>query len=209
MVNKYKMNIDKTAIDNFWDWFLIHKSDFGGDFYNDKLINELDNRIKKMGPFSWELGPGKTCDNQFVISPNGDADLLPITKEIVSRAKALPDWEFYFAKPQKQWNLEFLFENEEGLKIKVSATDWKYVLLAYEDGTFDIIICPTGLKNCTENDKFLATEILLDGILGEEKRMICINAIDIVREFEAKYVKKTNEIKDLANHLEKLLSEFL
>lgn len=68
--------MDAIKVREFWEWFSKNCRNFGADFDNAELIEELDNWIRQLGDYSWELGPGKLKEYALVISPNGDADLL-------------------------------------------------------------------------------------------------------------------------------------
>lgn len=185
----------------FWDWFSKHYLDFGENFDNEKILTELDDKLRDLSVFSWEIGPGTGADNQLVISSGGDLDLLPITKKIVSYAKSIAGWEFYYAKPPKEWDLIFDFEKDNGDVINIDASNWQYVLLRYEDGGFEIIIQADDLDGLSEVDELIASEILLDGILGEEIRMLHISNIEVVKNFDSEHVNKSNDIKHLNSHL--------
>ena len=63
--------IDTIKIAEFWTWFSENCDDFGVEFDNAELINELDKRIGRLGGFSWEIGLGKVKENALVISPGG------------------------------------------------------------------------------------------------------------------------------------------
>ena len=192
-------------IKEFWNWFSENCQKFDNDFENTDLLYELDKRITDLGVFSWEIGPGKTSPNALVISPNGDIDLLPYTKDIIGQAKTCLGWEYYYAKPPKEWDLIFDFETSNGVQVHVDASLWEYVLLRYEDGMFEIIIKATNIKELNENDKLAIAEMLLDGVIGEELRMTSICLIEIVEEFENEYDDKASNIENLSKHINSLL----
>jgi hypothetical protein len=78
MMTRNKTSI--TAIINFWEWFSQNCRNFGTDPGNAHLLVELDAQVKRLGSFSWEIGPGKIKDHLLVISPSGDIDMLQETK---------------------------------------------------------------------------------------------------------------------------------
>jgi hypothetical protein len=199
------MEFNKLDTQMFWHWFSRHYNELGENFENDKTLAELDNRIMGLGDFAWEIGPGTKDNNQLVISPGGNLDLLPITKQIVSSAMNIPGWVFIYAKPPKEWKLIFNFQKGNGEVIEINASKWKYVLLNYEDDGLEIILQTFYLTNLSEEDKLIAAEILLDGILGEEARMLHITYIDIVEEVDFEYLSEVNDITYLHNHFEKLM----
>jgi len=117
-------SLNLPSIYRFWDWFSSNCTKFGQDFTNELLLDELNNRISELGEFVWEIGPGNKSLNQLVISPGGDIEKLPLTKEIIKYAKVLSDWEFYYAKPIKNWNFEFNFEQLDGNILYINAFRW-------------------------------------------------------------------------------------
>lgn len=192
------------TIKSFWEWFSKKQNDFGEKFENIDLLEELDERVGKLGDFSWEVGPGKIKENALTISPNGNYNLLKDTKEIVIKAIPCLNWEFYHAKPVKEWDLVFDFETEDEETVEINANEWCYVLEKFEDGTFRITVKTINIAQLTDEDQLIAVEILLDGVLGEEERLMKISEIEIVEEFDDKYKNKESNIKVLAAHLKQL-----
>ena len=141
-----------TAIINFWEWFARNCRNFGANLENEHLLSELDAQVKRLGSFSWEIGPGKTKDHLLVISPSGDVDMLQETKIIIDNAIACDGWEYYYAKQPKQWDLRFYFVTGKGARLEVDAAQWEYVLLRFEDGMFTIIIKASDLQHLDDND---------------------------------------------------------
>jgi hypothetical protein len=196
--------LSRSEIEKFWNWFSQNCQDFGKDFGNTDLIRELDEGVVNLGNFSWEIGPGKKKENALVISPNGDVDLLPATKEIIAEAPECDNWEYYYAKPPKEWDFIFDFTDVNGQEVRIDASEWEYVLLQYEDGLFSIIIKDSLLSQLDQIDQLTAAEILLDGVLGEETRIEKIADIEVVKEFENSYSTKAGNVKNLLNHLEQI-----
>lgn len=179
-MDKMELNnrIDLESIKKFWIWFSLNCQNFGNYFDNSNLINELDIWINKLGNFTWEIGPGKNTDNALIISPNGDVEKLKFTKMIIANAISCEGWEYYYAKPPKQWNdFKFYFETTNGNRFEVDASLWEYVLLKYEDGMYGIVIKSLQLSELDGDDTIIAMEIFLDGILGEKIRMQTIDYI--------------------------------
>jgi hypothetical protein len=200
-------NLNILEIKNFWDWFYKNCQNFGNNFDNTVLLDELDDWIRRLGDFSWEVGPGKVKENALVISPNGDLELLQETKEIVGNARDCIGWEYYYAKPSKEWNLVFDFETEDENVVEINASNWQYRLLKYEDGMFAIIIKVPNLSRLSNTDKLTTAEIVLDGILGEELRLQTICEIDVEEEFKKPYQSKASDINNLLVHLKSVTNK--
>jgi len=199
-----KKRININDVGKFWNWFEENCQKFGDKFENTALLGELDLWINKLGNFTWEVGPGKICNNALVISPNGDRELLQDTKKIINSASSCIDWEFYYAKPPKKWDLKFDFIINNGQTVHIDASHWKYCLMEYDDGMFAVIIKMQKLENLDDAEKLSVAEIVLDGILGEEKRIMLIATVDVVNEFEEALVGKENDISELSEHFSSL-----
>ena len=186
------------AIRDFWDWFDENSDELAKASGYGSLVRQLDERVRRLGNFVWEIGPGLTKQHALVISPGGDLDLLEESKKIVGLAREKKDWEFHYAKPAKEWDMQFEFGISDGGPVSVDARNWEFVLLGYDDGMFELIIRAPEISLFEEEDRRAAAEILLDGLLGEETRMTLICHIDIVNEFDDAYRGAAANIAKLA-----------
>ena len=66
----------------FWKWFLNHEKIIEEIYLNKTFIDELEIKIKTLGDFTWELGPGFNKPLAFTISPGDDPNLLLETKKL-------------------------------------------------------------------------------------------------------------------------------
>ncbi len=178
--------IESARIRDFWSWFAGACTTFGERFENAAAVEELARRIAGLGKFSWEMGPGlKNPSNLLlVISPGGNRDLLPRTREIIALAPACPGWEFAPARPPKQWDLRASLEYEGVGALFLDARPWRYALQKNPQGKLRIVICAPDLADYDEPVKQVAAGIILDGELGEDARLDHIARIDVVAEFD-------------------------
>lgn len=197
--------LNRDAVNEFWHWFSANCQDFGHSFDNVSLLNELDTWVQKLGDFTWEIGPGKTMKNALTLSPGGNLELLPYTKEIISIAQGCEDWEYYYARQPKEWEMIFYLERKNGNTVEINAARWEYLSLRYDEGIYTILLKFVQSEQLSDDDKLLAAEIAIDGMLGEERRMLFIDEIEIVEEFEAPNKKNVSSFKDLAPHFNGLL----
>lgn len=191
---------------DFWEWFRSICGHFGDRFENRRLVDELDARVAKLGRFSWELGPGVRDgkNNALVLTPCGDPDLLLETRQVIDVAPECPGWEFYPAKPPKKWQREFTLQDDDGSTIHIDASGARFVLLKYPDGVLDVLLADVNLTALPEGLRQTAGEVLLDGELGEERRMAFVRGVDIVGRFEVDMERKSSPIATLALHVEPL-----
>jgi hypothetical protein len=190
---------------SFWKWFVENKENIKEINSTDYFINELDKRIKEIGNFTWEMGPGINKPLSFTISPGGDPDLLIKTKEIVSLAPNINEWEFYPSIQIKQWN-NYFNAFIKGKKIGVEISNWEYVLYQFEDDTYDIVIRPNPYNVELEHDILSLSEMVVDSLIGEEARIEKIVNLDIVEDFDDEVKEKATKIINLRNHLQALNS---
>lgn len=195
--------INDKKIQAFWQWFRSVASDFEKSLNDPVLLAKLDAQIAELGDFAWEIGPGQRTDYALTISPGGDRELLSRTQEIVGIAPAIAAWEFFAAKPPKQWDPVFSFENSDGREVHIDATKWRYVLLKYPDGMLEILIEAPNLQELREEDQLLAAEIVLDGFMGEQNRLELVDEIVVVPQIDVRFENSANPIANIANHFAK------
>jgi hypothetical protein len=191
-------------IQDFWAWVQTIADELAEDLENGAIIETLNRRVSRLGDISWEVGPGRHAENALTLTPDGDPAKLAVTKHIITFAPSVAGWEFYPAKPAKDWNLMFSIETENGDIVDVDARTWRYVLFRFPDDTFDLILSQDGLAPVGEDDRYTAAVIVVDGLLGEEVRMALIDTIEPVEALSKKDEPQATSILALPQHLESL-----
>jgi hypothetical protein len=158
----------------------------------------LDGRVYDMGLY-WEVGPGVRKENLLIISVSGQRELLDRARHLLNNAPILDDWEFdLFKKSKTNWDkLEIPSD-----KIKISATNWTYVLLKYKDGKKEILIKADTLSDFEKNKRVEFAEIVLTNLIGEEKMMNEIDYLNVLEFDDSTY--DTQDIRNLDKHLDYL-----
>jgi hypothetical protein len=190
----------------FWRWFEGIADKLGSNFDNPTLLEELDRQVARLGGVAWELGPGSSAENSLAISPDGAADLLPLTQQIVSLAPEIPHWEFLPARPARPQNLEFSIGTTTGSEIDIDARQWRYVLFRFPDGTFDLVLEQGNMGSASDEERFTAAVVLLDGLLGEARRLRSIGCIETVAALESGPKEKASPVASLVAHLDSFKS---
>ena len=117
-----------TKIEKLWKWFVANENQIIDSFQNESLVDfivgNLDNLILDFGMFAWEIGPGKAKSWFFTISPNGDKDLMVVSKKIMAAAPTLDDWEFNYCKPAKEWDRKFIIYDCNMNQQHIDASNW-------------------------------------------------------------------------------------
>ncbi|MBK9266188.1 MAG: hypothetical protein IPM54_41170 [Polyangiaceae bacterium] len=193
-----------AKIVEFWRWFQTIANDLAANFENERLLVELDERVSELGDVLWELGPGKTEENALVITPDGSKDWLPVTQHIVELAPRIAGWEFQSARLPRDWDMQFSIESAGGTHLDIDARPWRYVLFKYPDDTFDIVLEQNNLHSVSDDDRYAAAVVLLDGTLGERRRLALLGGIEAVETFSADLARKANPMHHLVQHLDSL-----
>jgi hypothetical protein len=151
----------------FWRWFATVAERLDQSFTQPDLIAALEERVGKLGPVAWELGPGVRAANAFVISPDGDPDAIPLAAKVIAAAPAMRGWEFH--------------------------------------ALFDIAILAPNLRRARLARRRLAGKIMLDALLGEERRLAAIATYDVIlRKGREDARSPTSRLRHLAQHLDHL-----
>lgn len=186
-------------ITQFWEWFVTAADRFGENFDNKLLVRELDARVKALGDFAWELGPGLKEKNALVISTGGDCKRLRETRRIVGLAPKISGWEIHPAKPPKQWQPIFKMGD-----VNVDACAWRFVRLQYPDGSIEILVEAPSLADLSDDQKTRAVEIVLEGFLGEQRRLEMPMDIGVVSKLDQSFdgeAKPIAMVRDLESAL--------
>jgi hypothetical protein len=180
---------------DFWSWFSTIADALGEDFEDRALRDELDARVSALEEgLTWELGPGPHGEHVLAVSPDGERALLPAAERVVASAPPVPGWRFSI-------------EGDDGGTIDVDATQWKYVLFRWKDGMFDVLVEARGLEERTEGDRHRVAAILLDGILGERRRLRTFADIEAVNVLPPDLVSKASNVGVLRDHLDRIAGE--
>jgi hypothetical protein len=188
----------------FWSWFRSIADELADDFENQDLLDALDGRISELGDLAWELGPGSVAENVLAISPDGERELLPLTQRIVSLAPEIPHWELLPARPPRSPSLELSITDSAGRELQIDAHAWRYVLFRFRDGMCDLVLEQNDLKHVSEGDRYTVATLVLDGLLGEQMRLLRIQDVEPVVTLPREQAKKASPITDLAAHLRSL-----
>lgn len=197
----------KGKYSHFWNWFEKNRIRFEENEISSSAVDEIDKEINKIGEFAWEIGPGQREKFSLTISPGGDPSLLSITRTIISQAPKLSNWEFYPAMPEKKW--ENYFEVDvSNKKIGIDISHWEYILFRHTNNVFDIQIKANNLPNkitIKPNELQGIAEMVLQSLVGEERRLTAINELEVVSVFEDKFRDSGSSLLSLKKHLDELL----
>ena len=188
----------KKMISEFWQWFIENSSRLSKVESDKNLLDALDQRVRDLNPrLSWEIGPGKVKEKQFVISPNLDKGLREEARSIISLAPSLDSWEFYPTRQVKDWDYQVrLAPSEEEPAVAFDASGWKFVLLRYPDGLREVLLSGK-VPSLSDNQRWQAAAFVLESILGEDQLMGSIDEFDLVPAFEPRFAERQRPLQAL------------
>ena len=188
-----KKEIVKKKIKLFWEWFInneaLMRAVVNDDFHEQResLINAIDNQVLDFGMFTWEIEENKENKISFTISPNGNVELLELSKFIIEHAPNLSNWKFNYAKPIKNWDFTFSVFDDYANEHEIDASEWNFVLLPVNDNKVKVIIEANNITNLDYETKLSAGNFVLTNTLGEECKINNVYEVEIVNELENQY----------------------
>lgn len=191
----------------FWSWFEDNLGRLRNVVQNpshpdrEYIVNSLDQYILAIGMFTWDIEAGTTKPWSLVISPNGDPELLELSRAIVEQAPELTDWEFYPARPRKAQPLKFIVYDEATDQQQVDATSWRYVLLPKGEGQFSLTIEAGNNRHLSEETLYKAADYLATCLTGEETRIMYIPRLRVVEELSEEHRQVSKPISELWQEL--------
>ena len=189
------------VVEDFWKWFSSIAPELEKDFDNEALLSELDERVATMGDWGWEVGPGVTARSALVISPDGVRELLPVARSIVSRAPHVVGWDFLCARPAREECCIFAIKSSNGADLSIDARSWRYVLFKYPDDIVELLLEQGSIACELEDDQYTAAVVLLDGLLGEEARLLSISHVEVTVSLPTEHAMHARPIRGLPEHL--------
>lgn len=185
-------DITYDKISSFWEWFETQERRIR-DILNDELhpereelVQAMDNQILNLGLFTWEMGPDGSSAFYLTISPNGDPELLKLSKSIVEASPALSAWTFYYAKPIKEESIELKLYDEEYNLHFVNAQNWQFGLSLTSSGQVDITIIAKNIKHLDQETQTGAGDLVVSSLLGEECHILHVRHIHVNTHSHAK-----------------------
>ncbi|MBL1281544.1 MAG: hypothetical protein COA33_014810 [Fluviicola sp.] len=196
--------MSKLKIENLWNWFVNNEDEIidiiDNELAADYIVESLDNRILDFGLFSWEIAPGKLKPWSLTISPNGDADLLKISREIMNNAPRLSNWEFHYCKQAKDWNRTFEIYDELMNEHSVIASNWKFVALPKKGNQVQLIIEADNILHLDDETRLSAGELFVLNEIGEKARIQKVDSVHVFTELEEMYEGLKISIDELKKH---------
>ena len=183
--------MSKLKIASLWDWFVSNEDEVidvvDNELVSDYIVESLDNRILDFGMFSWEISPGKSKPWSLTISPNGDKDLMKISREIIENAPQLRNWEFHYCKQAKDWNREFVIYDELMNEHTINASNWKFVAVSKKGNQVQLIIEADNVLYLDDETISSTGELFVVNEIGEKAKIQRVDSIEIVKELESEY----------------------
>jgi len=192
------LNIPKTEILDFWDWFSKNHDQLHSDNFNQDCFDQLDIIFSRVS-LSWEIGPGIKKTHSLSISGNGAKHLTQTAKDFIELAPPLVDWEFFpFRQPKENWrHLKLTDKN-------IDASCWQYTLLKYPDDRLEILVKVDNISTFDKKDKHAAIELVLINLLGEEIFLANFCNSEALNATENIDADKFTLLEDLPDHLKQL-----
>jgi hypothetical protein len=198
----------RNKINEFWDWFVEHEEKFRIITDPHAVREMLDNQILEFGVFAWEIGGGQNKPHTFTISPNGSSKMLRRSQAIIGEAPEMRDWEFFPARPARDW--DFMLEMYDSFMVKqqINTTDWEYLFRMTPEFKIRILLYSENIDFLDEDDKKSAADFVVNSIVGEADKIDYIDSIEFlpfVDETQEDDLKSLLELKfEFENLLEKL-----
>jgi bifunctional DNA-binding transcriptional regulator/antitoxin component of YhaV-PrlF toxin-antitoxin module len=192
----------KRNLEVFWDWFRSAADALSRDPRDTAAVKELDRRVRLLdSQLEWELGPGETTKSCLTISPGRNPQMVALAKNVISEAPRLHGWEFNAIRRPKAWKRQFGIQRGDRL-LMVDASDWRFVLLKYEDESVEIV-----LVNDVQSDEFTDAEMeemaatFLESELGEQTLLDPLILYSLVDTVEPEWLNALRPVNELASAL--------
>lgn len=195
----------KSKIKEFWKWFVINEQKFRIISDPHAVREMLDNQVLQFGVFSWEIGEGIRKSHTFTISPNGNPKMLRRSEAIIGEAPELAHWEFFAAKPSREWN--FIFEMYDSFMVKreIDAAEWEYIIRMTPEQKLRILIYAENIDFLDEEDKVVASDLVINTIIGEMDKIYYVDSISFVDFVDENWEQDIRLMTGLGEEFDKIV----
>ena len=146
--------------------------------FDDRLIADISRAVSTIHPaMAWELGPGRTAQHAFCISPEGNAELRQVALRWVAAAPPVDaTWEYH---PSKQAAASL-----SGVAIGPSSFDFPAMraITSWDEQRqrVDVRLWHPGFDGAPQQVKLQVAFLFLDNLLGEDDVERWVGQIDIL-----------------------------
>ena len=205
-----KQEKEFKKIEGFWEWFITNEKkikevvESGSHSEKEALVDALDNQVLEFGLFKWEIGPGTNKSFFFTISPNGSQELLSISRSIMEAAPSHLDWDFYYALPEKDWDLKFSLYDDLLDKHDIDANEWQVALMPLLNQKAVVVIEAPNISHLSDETQLEAGDIVITNQLGEAIKVTHVKKIEVVSSLPPENIASRFPIRRIKQEMEKL-----
>ena len=169
-------------IGDFWAWWPGNRDRVAAAIasggFDDRLIEDIGRAVHTIHPaMAWELGPGRTAQHAFCISPEGNAELRQVALRWVAVAPPVDaTWEYH---PSRQAAASL-----SGVAIGPSSFDFPAMraITSWDEQRqrVDARLWHPGFGGAPQQVKLQVAFLFLDNLLGEDDVERWVGQIDIL-----------------------------
>ena len=180
------MQINEDKLEAFWQWFVKNSTiikqviEHNDTNQSERIVEELNNFILDFGMFTWDIGQNEDNVWFFLISPNGDPELLLMSQRIMADAPSHLEWLFLSSRPSKSWDRQFSIYNNEMDLIQIDGTYWSYLAFEEDNGQIELVFEAQNIAHLDEETAEFAVNQFLVNELGEKERILKISSVTVV-----------------------------
>lgn len=180
----FKRGPSEPPIDDFWAWWPGNRdriaAAIAASSFDDRLIQDITRAVRTIHPaMAWELGPGRTAQHAFCVSPEGKAEIRQAALRWLATAPPVDaTWEYYASKQAAR--------SMSGLKIGAVQFDLVEMrAIASWDPVrqrVDVKLWHPAFARVAEAVRIQVGFLFLDNLLGEDDVERWVGQLDLLDE---------------------------
>jgi len=175
-----------AATDRWWQAFQANSGNIATSFSRNSkfdIVQFMHDNLGRLHPdLCWEYGPARHTENQrsgghrLVITPEANHWLRPVTNYLLSKAPAIPNWEFYAHRPPE--SVDHVYRTVEARRhVKVQQAGIEARI--GRNRKIDLLYT-FPKENWTEEKAHAVAFQITETLMGEETLDTWIGGIDVV-----------------------------
>jgi hypothetical protein len=165
-------------IDEFWQWFTVHQTDFDALFdTSDPFWDVAVSHLKRLDGRLWfEVSQPDGSDRDFVITAAGHVDAFPLVHTIVACAPCVAGWRFIALKPPMGFDFVTTYED-----IRFDPRSMWFLPMESHARPLDfaVRVGVPGFSHAIKRQAENAVLVILDTALGERSAALDIQHVEL------------------------------
>ena len=182
----------------FWEWFSKHSQELLADSDGKgEIVDEMYRELQKVGDLAYEfsLSDDGAAKREFIISADGNPDLIECVERLYDARPNLPGWEIVKYRPRMECNYSVCVGD-----VTIDPDTARFSLFRSEDnpGMLDVVLFIDDYSEDNTEQQNIAAFVLVNMLLGEWDIMQYVDVVEAIDK-DSELCENSHPISELTS----------